>query len=299
MANSTATTVHPPSLFWKIIKFPLTQITLGTLCVGIGVVVALVIISLLEQVLVLHSPYPFSFDLLEIILTVLAAYLGYTLYVHMVEQRPMTELARQDLGKSLGLGLLLGICLVTLVIGILWVLGVYHVTGLNDWSVLKTVMVDDLPSAFIQILLLLGILFRITERALGTWLALLITVFLFGLLHFISVPLITIMDIFSILLGGLLFAATYLLTRTLWFPIALFIAWEVTLDGIFGVGATGTSGIPPKGLLQAHLTGPVWLTGGAFGAQASIVTIVVILAACIYLIARTKQAKQLAKPFWK
>ncbi len=297
MEDKTAMIVRSPSLFWRIVQFPLTRIVLGTLFVGIGVVVAQEIITLLKQVFAFGSPLPIAFDLLEIIIVVLATYLGYYAYVHLVEQRPVTELARKGAIGGLGLGLLLGVGLFTLVIGIVWLLGAYHVAGLNDWSMLIVALVADLPSAFVQQLLLLGILFRITEQALGTWWALLISVLLFGLVHLISIPHITMMDILGILLAGLLFAATYLLTRTLWLPIGLHTAWEVTKDGIFGVGAAGTAGVALKGVVRADLTGPVLLTGGASGAQASLVALVVILAASIYLMVRVKQKGQTVSRF--
>ncbi len=131
--------------------------------------------------------------------------------MHLIEQRPVTELEGRGAVGELGTGLLLGAGLFTLVIGILWLLSAYHVTGLNEWSVLIVALVADLPSAFIQEMLLLGILFRITEQAVGTWWALLISMLLFELTHFITIPHITVTDMLSILLGGLLFVTTYLL----------------------------------------------------------------------------------------
>jgi membrane protease YdiL (CAAX protease family) len=180
---------------------------------------------------------------------------------------------------------------------ILWLLGVYHVTGMNDWSVLIPTLADDLPSAFVQQLLLLGILFRITEQAVGTWWALLISVLLFGLVHLLTIPHLTVMAMLANLLGGLLFVAAYLQTRSLWLPIALHAALDWTKDGIFGTGVAGTSGTTLDGLLQAHLTGPELLTGGAAGAEASLVTIVVLLAAVLLLLLRAKKQGQLGKPF--
>jgi len=289
MENSSSTPIRPTHLFWKVLRYPLTRIVLGTLFVGSGVTAALLIINLLKQGFALSSPFPLPFDLVEIILVVLAAYLAYYAYVHLIEQRPVTELEGREAVGELGSGLLLGAGLFTLVIGILWLLSSYHVTGLNAWSVLIVALVADLPSAFIQEMLLVGILFRITEQAVGTWWALLIAVLLFGLAHFITIPLITVTDMLSILLGGLLFVTTYLLTRRLWLPIGLHTALDFVKDGIFGAGVAGTSGTALKGLLQAHLTGPALLTGGASGAQASIVTLALILAASTYLIVRAKQ----------
>lgn len=292
MANNTATVVRPPSLVWKILRFPLTRIVLGILFVGIGVAMAQFTISLLKQVFALSSPLPIAFDLLEIPLVVLATSLAYYAYVHLIEQRPVTELARRHAIGELGIGVLTGAGVFTVVIGILWLLGAYQVTGLNGWSALIVALVADLPSAFLQQLLLLGILFRITEQAVGRWWALLMTVLVFGLVHLIGIPHITVLDILSILLAGLLFTTTYLLTRRLWLPIGLHTAWEVTKDGIFGAGVAGTSGVALQGWIRAHLSGPAFLTGGASGAEASLVAIVAILALGSALLVRAKQQEE-------
>ena len=71
------------------------------------------------------------------------------------------------------------------------------------------------------------------------------------------------------------------LTRRLWQPIAIHIAWDFSLDGIYGVGTSGLSGAPSAGLLKAALIGPVWLTGGAAGVEASLVAVMIVLAAGI------------------
>jgi len=299
MENNPSTHVRPLSLFWRVLQFPLPRIIFATLFVVIGVVAAQVLITLLKQTFALSSPLPIPFVLVEIILALLATYGAYYAYVHFVEQRPVAELGRQGAVRGLGIGALLGIGLFTLVIGILWLLGTYRVTGTNEWPVLFVALAANLPSAFVQQILLLGILFRITEQTVGTWWALLISVLLFGLVHFISIPHITVMDMLSILLGGLLFVTTYLLTRTLWLPIGLHAALDFTKDGIFGAGTAGTSAVALKGLLQAHLTGPVLLTGGDAGAEASLVTIVVLVAVGVYLVVRAKQQGQLLKPFWR
>src|SRR5262249_42090275 len=114
----------------------------------------------------------------------------------------------------------------------------------------------------------------------------------FGLVHLLLVPNITVIDVLSIVAGGLLFAAAYLRTSRLWLPIALHASLDFSVDGIFGVGAYSLAGVPAAGLLQARLVGPVLLTGGAAGAEASLVTSAVVLAAGAYLLMRPPTLKQ-------
>ena len=64
--------------------------------------------------------------------------------------------------------------------------------------------------------------------------------------------------------AGVLLGSAYFLTRRLWLPIGLHIGWNFTQGGVFGIAV---SGHPSSGLLQAVLSGPTWLSGGAFGAN--------------------------------
>jgi hypothetical protein len=59
------------------------------------------------------------------------------------------------------------------------------------------------------------------------------------------------------------------------------------------------SGNEIPGLLQGRLSGPEWLSGGAFGAEASVVAVVVCLAAGAFFIARAIQRGQIVQPFWR
>jgi hypothetical protein len=47
------------------------------------------------------------------------------------------------------------------------------------------------------------------------------------------------------------------------------------------------SGHAARGLLQVSMPGPEWLTGGAYGVEASAVTLVVWSAAAVFLLRRT------------
>jgi membrane protease YdiL (CAAX protease family) len=285
---------HP---FRKVLHFPVTRMILAVVFVGIGVAVAQVLIALLKQALALSSPLPLPFVLLEIILAVLAASGAYYAYVRLLEHRRLRELSTEGVG-DLGIGILSGLGLFALVVGILWLLGAYQVTGTNDWSVLIGALAADVPSAVVQQIVFQAIIFRITEELVGTWWALVMTVLLFVLLHLIAAQ-ITVTGLLSDALGGLLFTSAYLLTRRLWLPIGLHAALDFTKDGIFGAGVAGTSGGALKGVLQAKLTGPVLLTGGAAGAEASLVAILVLLVAGVVLLMRATQAAQLVPPFWQ
>jgi membrane protease YdiL (CAAX protease family) len=89
--------------------------------------------------------------------------------------------------------------------------------------------------------------------------------------------------------------AAYVLTRRLWLPIGIHAAWNFTQGGIFSVAVSGGK---TTGLLEATLTGPEWLTGGAFGAEASVVAMVLCTALGVWLLVLAARHGRFIVPFW-
>jgi uncharacterized protein len=74
--------------------------------------------------------------------------------------------------------------------------------------------------------------------------------------------------------GGIPLAALYVLTRRLWASIGYHIAWNFTEAYVFGAQVSGTGF--GASLYQVRLVpgvDPLW-SGGAFGPEASVVTVV-------------------------
>jgi membrane protease YdiL (CAAX protease family) len=269
---------------------------LGVVFVAIGVLVAQLVIAVIEQALRLKSPLPALFVFFEVLLVVLLTYVAYGLYIRLIERRPLVELTWHGALPDVGLGLVGGFALIAVVVGTLWLLGDYHVTGTNAWTAILAPLAADVPSAVVQQVILQGIIFRITEQVLGTWWALLITVIFFGLVHLLLLPHITVASLLAILLGGLLFTAAYVRTRRLWLSSSVHAALDFTQDALFGVGAYGLAGVAAHGLLVAHTSGPVVLTGGASGVEASVFTLVLLLAAAtLFLVRANRKTRSPAK----
>src|SRR5581483_7760086 len=81
--------------------------------------------------------------------------------------------------------------------------------------------------------------------------------------------------------AGILLAAAYLLTRSLWLPIGLHFGWNFTEGGIFGAAVSGNGA---KGLINTSLSGPQLLSGGAFGPEASVAAVGVCLVAAVVML---------------
>lgn len=268
---------HTARRLWRFVQFPLTRMLLAGLFLIIGVMAAQLVIGLFGTAVT--TP---TISVLSILIAVLATYFSYRFYVQWIEKRPVTELLADEAVKEFTIGLLIGFGIVATIIGTLWVLGSYQILGFSTWLVLLSAAVADIPSGFVQEILFRGILFRITEESLGTWIAMIISAVLFGLIHILSANATLFSTVSIMLQAGILLAAAYTLTKRLWLAIGLHIAWDFAIDGVFGVGTAALSGKPMQGLLQGRLVGHEILTGGTQGVETSIVAVMVaLLAGCL------------------
>ncbi|MEV4758803.1 CPBP family intramembrane glutamic endopeptidase [Micromonospora sp. NPDC049559] len=198
--------------------------------------------------------------------TAVLALVTYGWVVRRTERRAPVEVARAGAGAAVGRGLLIGAGMFAAVIVNIAFLGGYRVTGWGSALGALGFFGFTAAAAVTEELIFRGILFRIVEERLGTWLALALTGLLFGLSHLLN-PHASLWGAIAIAVeaGGML-AAAYAATRTLWLPIGLHFGWNFAEAGIFGTEVSGKSG---DGLLDGVLSGPALLTGGEFGPEAS------------------------------
>jgi membrane protease YdiL (CAAX protease family) len=220
---------------------------------------------------------------------------AYFSYVRLAEKRAVAEISTPHAARELGAGILIGSLLLSLSIGVLAALGVFQVTGSNGWAAMWATVPGFILAAVLEEVVMRGIVFRILEESLGSWLALAISAALFGLLHLLN-PGTTWLNAAAIMLeAGVLLAAAYMLTRRLWLCIGIHFGWNFTQGGIFSAAVSGGK---TTGFLQGRMTGPAWLTGGAFGAEASLVALVVCTIAGLLLLIAAKRRYHVIQPFW-
>ena len=276
-----------PSLWRRVLTFPPVQIVVATLLVA----VPFAIVSTPFNLFVTDKPLRRVGALL-----LTAVLLGaYWAYVRIVEKRAVTELSGRHAARELGLGLVLGALLFSATIGVLAAVGVYRTTGNNGWLIMLASVPGFILTGVLEEVLFRGIVFRILDQWLGSWLALAISAVIFGFLHLLN-PGATVLNAAAISIeGGVLLAAAFMLTGRLWLCIGLHIAWNFTQGGIFSVAVSGGAS---KGLLQSGMVGPDWLTGGKFGAEASVVALLVCAAAGIVCVALAIKKGNVVPPFW-
>jgi len=270
----------------------LGRIVLAAVLVGGAVAAAQVVVKLLRGVFSLGGAVPALYYIAYLLVSVLVAYFVYRAYVRLVEKRAVSELSGAGASKELGIGALLGLGLIAAIVGVLWGLGYYRIVSTNAFTVVFVSVANDGAGAFVEEVILRGIVFRITEERLGTWVALAISVVLFALLHLTSSGATVTSTIVVGVEAGVLLSAAYVLTQRLWLAIGIHFGWDFSQDAIFGVGKGA------KGLVSGDLSGPALLSGGDAGIEGSVVALVLCVGVGAYLLVRVGRQGNLLAPGW-
>lgn len=96
------------------------------------------------------------------------------------------------------------------------------------------------------------------------------------------------------LTGGVLLGAAYMASGRLWLPIGLHTGLDFADDAVFGHPVSGSKIV--SGLIEGQLSGPNFLTGGYWGPDASIIALIVCLAAAACLLCRMVRLKGTEPP---
>jgi membrane protease YdiL (CAAX protease family) len=209
--------------------------------------------------------------------------LVYAWIVRRTEQRPPAEVQPGGAAGALGRGLLIGSGLFAAVIANIALLGDYRVDGWGSGSGAIALLGFMAAAAVTEEVIFRGVLFRIVEGRFGTWWALALTGALFGASHLLN-PHASLWGALAIAVeAGAMLAAAYAATRTLWLPIGLHFAWNFAEGGVFGTDVSGTD--QPQGLLHGVMSGSTWITGGDFGPEGSLYSVLAgIVATTVFLL---------------
>lgn len=231
--------------------------------------------------------------LLPLILVVHLAYLG---FVRFIERRRATELELRPAPRELGTGALWGCGLLSALVGLIALCGMYHVSGFHPLSATLAVLSLSISSGYFEELLTRGVFFRLLDEWLGTRTALVLSALFFGFAHGRN-PNATLVSSLSIALSaGVLLAAAFLATRRLWVSMGLHFGWNFTQGAIYGVPISGFSA---QGILDGHLSGPQLLSGGRFGPEASVFVLPLGLIASFYFLSRAARQGEIHPPSWR
>ena len=209
----------------------------------------------------------------------------YSLWVRKVERQPVTDLPMDRVVPDTGRGFLMGLLYISLTVGILALCGCYRVASvhfvalpfiLNVFSFLVVAVGEELVFR--------GIIFRMIDRRFNLTAALVVSAALFGGTHIMNDGATLWSSVAIAIEAGLLLGAAYKVSGNLWLPIGIHWGWNFFQGNIFGFAVSG--GDAGSSLIQPSVQGPVILTGGAFGAEASVIAMVLGVLLSVWFIVK-------------
>ncbi len=235
----------------------------------------------------------FWYDLSREAFTAVMLFAGFYLMARLgvADLRPLSSVGfvrRPGLAREFGVGAALGWG-ISLTLMLPAVLSRNVVFGFHkDWLALQQMLLGlAVLCAFVLVvqLVLSGLPVRLLVRSIGPgWM----------------VFAVILVGVCLVLTGGagqgkgVLFTAlalcsslfAFLRTRAIWLPLGLHLGSMVSLQLI--LGATSPYTPLTAGLVQNNISGPIWLTGGSFGPEASTVAILILAAGLLVLFRVTK-----------
>jgi membrane protease YdiL (CAAX protease family) len=203
----------------------------------------------------------------------------YALAVRLGEGRAPRELALRPAVGGLVVGACLGLAMMAALMGVLVLTGAYDVSPAGaapPWAPLGLA----LQAAVTEELWMRALLFRLLWRVVGPRWALVAAAVVFAALHLAN-PGANVLAGATVAMAGLMFCALFALTGRLWVPIGLHLAWNLAQGYLFGAAVSGGDLGRSLAVSTARADAPTWLTGGAFGPEASIVALVLVTAVTV------------------
>jgi uncharacterized protein len=255
-------------------------------------VAAGLLVALLTGARTLSSPAVVSpgFVLLNELPQFLAVLLA-TFVMSRIEQRSMgmygLPLRKPALSKFATGFLLWGFLPLTLLLLLMRALGVFYFgeAGLHPLEALRWGALWSM--AFLLVGLLEEYLFRgyaLTTLAegIGFWPAALILAAVFGYAHMGNSGE-TRVGIVDVCLFAIFAAATLRLTGNLWLAVGAHAGWDWGESFFYGVNDSGAPA--PGHLLNSHVQGPTWLSGGSVGPEGSVLSSLLLVLMTVAFIA--------------
>lgn len=190
--------------------------------------------------------------------------------------------------RELGLGVVLGVGQMIAAAFMIWAVGGVSLALDPDRS-LQALAIGTLVFVCVAIkeeVLFRGFLFQRLRDGLGTWPAQLLLAALFALGHWGNPGMEGATRIWATVdtgIGALVLGLAWLRTRSLALPLGIHFGWNWMQGTVLGFAVSGTNA---HGLFRPTLLGQAdWMTGGAFGVEASVFAVLVDTTALVLLLA--------------
>ena len=276
----------------RILNAPLTRILLGLLVCFIAFIVAQQITGKILDFTSLDKNYR---NLIKGIISSTAVIAAYIYFYRKYEKRAITEFSNKGITKYIITGVIIGTILQCLTILIIIINGSFEIVSVNPISDMIIPFTVAFSVAIFEEILIRGIIFRIVEEKLGSYISLFITAIIFGALHLANPNSTGFSGLCVGIEAGFLMGAAYIYARNLWFPIAIHFAWNFMQSGIFGAITSGNE--KTSSLLTTKITGSPLFTGGEFGPEGTIQAVIFCSLASILLLIISSD--KIISPYWR
>ena len=222
------------------------------------------------------------------LITAVVLLLLYNLLIRYVEANDACKIApRKDI-SSIGNGLFIGFSYFIIVTVTMSLCGYYHIKSIQfDWEKQLFSFTLFFLVAVSEEIFFRGILFRMINRRWNIWAALVISALIFGGLHILNNNATLWSSIAIAIEAGSLLGAAYAYCKNIWLPIGIHWIWNYTQGNILGFPVSGEDNV--TSIITPEISGPQWLTGGSFGAEASVISAVIGLLISLWFIRKTIQ----------
>lgn len=222
------------------------------------------------------------------LITAVVLLLLYNLLIRYVEANDACKIApRKDI-SSIGNGLFIGFSYFIIVTLTMSLCGYYHIKSIQfDWEKQLFSFTLFFLVAVSEEIFFRGILFRMINRRWNIWAALVISALIFGGLHIFNDNATLWSSIAIAIEAGSLLGAAYAYSKNIWLPIGIHWIWNYTQGNILGFPVSGEDNV--TSIITPEISGPQWLTGGSFGAEASVISAVIGLLISLWFIRKTIQ----------
>jgi membrane protease YdiL (CAAX protease family) len=223
-----------------------------------------------------------------------ALLVAYWAVARYYERRIITEFAFKPVAISISA--FLGMALIGITILSLYAMDNYQLLSFRGYTAALPIITVIVFAVVFEEVIFRGVVFRLLERHAGTAKALVTQALVFGGLHIFNDGA-SVMTVISVTLLGAFWASIYVYSRNLWVVIANHAAWNVSIF-ISGVPLSGQQEWSLSAPLESRYGGPVWLTGGDFGPEDSIINILVMACALAGLAYRAWRQGFFVKGSW-
>lgn len=277
----------------KILSFPVLKIIIGVALIN---VCAFIMRNLIESILFsLGINNNFTISTLVFITRILTLYFIYKLFIWVYEKRKLDEF---EINKTslihFSIGSIIGIISIGLVFLFNWSFGWIKIQSINSNINIIDGIYYNIFFALLQDIVYFLIIFKITERYLGTYLSAIIAGLIFGGKHLLFPDYTIFSGLMIFIDGAILFTALFIKSRNIWIIFGFHFFWNYIQNSVLGIAKPEDQ----VSIFNVNVNGPSIFIGDSTGFEPSIITLLIAILIGLYFFREASKKDKVIKPIW-